>query len=146
MIIFVHMLPEELIYKASSELAKKLKPTFIKSIKESSGEMLDLSDEQLDKSILNTGQSITPKYTPNYAKKKGFNSPDLKVTGDYRKSKYVDVTDKGLFFSATDYKTPFLESRYGKDINGLTKENTNKIVPKWLAPVDKVINETNKSL
>lgn len=56
----------------------------------------------------------------------GFGVPDLKLTGAFYAGFKVDV-EKGYFtISSTDEKADMLESKYGIEIYGLTKENLTK--------------------
>jgi len=94
------------------------------NIKKATGKMIDANEDQLDKGILTSGSPIKPDYTPNYATKKGFKTPNLKVKGDWRKSIYVN---NDLTFGASDYKTPFLVGKYSDKILGNTEKNAGLI-------------------
>lgn len=85
--------------------------------------MVRLNWKQLDQGKKNDGNNIVPSYSPNYARKKGFNSPDLKVTGDFRQSIEIDYRGDSLVFGASDRKTPHLIEKYTENILGLTDEN-----------------------
>lgn len=87
--------------------------------------ILDLNRHQLDQGIDAKGKSLG-KYA-NFKYKGRWEPVDLKLTGDYRKKKTLSKSKgkrQAEMFSQ-DQKAAKLEKRYGKDIEGLTFENTN---------------------
>jgi hypothetical protein len=48
---------------------------------------------------------------------------DLRLTGDFHNSFYLEAKRFPVFFGARDYKTPRLTEKYGEDFFGLTKES-----------------------
>lgn len=48
---------------------------------------------------------------------------DLRLTGDFHNSFYIDTKKFPVIFDAGDYKTPRLTERYGDTFFGLTKES-----------------------
>lgn len=122
-----------------------VKDVYMRSVKKHTGTMLNLNDEQLDKGILNTGSNITPSYSSSYARRKGRQTPDLKVSGDWRRSKFIDVKPDGLNWGATDFKTDFLIPKYTENVFGLTKPSSSKVFNgNILPPVNKVIRDASK--
>lgn len=138
------MLAEEQILKAANELASKLKPTFIKSVKQNKPLLLELNDKQHDEGILNTGRPITPLYSPQTQQRKGIKNPNLLETGDYRSKKDINILPDKLEWINTDFKSPFLKGRYGDDIEGVTEGNADEWAEKVLIPVNKLINGTTR--
>lgn len=139
------MRAEEKIIKAMQKI-QTVKDVYMRSVKKQTGNMLKLNEKQLDEGILNTGQLISPQYKDSYAKRKKRTIPDLKLTGDYRNSLFIDIKNDGLKFGASDFKDSFLSKRYTEDIKGLTKENSSEAFLKVLILVDKVINDATKNI
>lgn len=48
---------------------------------------------------------------------------DLRLTGDFHNSFYLEAKTFPVIFDARDYKTPRLTERYGDNFFGLTKES-----------------------
>lgn len=86
-------------------------------------ELADINVSQLDQGLLSTGKSITPKYSPNYAIAKGFETPNLKLTGDFHSGVFVERKGSRLLFDSSDDKTPDLEKKYTPDIFGIAPQN-----------------------
>ena len=92
-------------------------------------DLLNLNREQLkDEHKTSKDVPISPKYSYLYAKKKGFNTPDLFVSGDMFKSMTIEATEKDYtIMGETDYTTKLIE-QYGGEIFGIakTKQKTAK--------------------
>jgi hypothetical protein len=113
---------------------KDVLAAFFEAVKQHEDLLKDLNNEQLNRGIDGKGQAITPYYTDGYKrfkKSKGLQTSvvDLKLSGDYHRSKevkYFGTKDIAMF---SDIKVggfglgEHLRERYGKDIEGLTKEN-----------------------
>jgi hypothetical protein len=132
----------QLQLKAATLIATNIVAENEKNIKAAVPEMIRLNHEQLDEGILNTGKQIEPEYSPSYANFKGFDIPDLNLTGAFRRGWDVVVDDKELLFGSNDEKTKRLVDKYTVEIFGLTKENAefvfNKINTKRNNYVDKI--------
>ena len=78
-----------------------------------------LSGERAD------GQVITPMYSPKYAVFKGFNVPNLKLTGDFQDDMILTVNENDQTFDITSFdpKTNDLIDRYTGKIFGIAPEN-----------------------
>jgi hypothetical protein len=76
-----------------------------------------------------TGKAITPEYSLNNQKKKGFKNPNLLDTGAFQRAIKTTVKGKEIEFTSTDYKTEKLTEKYGEDIFGLTKESRIDLQP-----------------
>lgn len=89
---------------------------------------LDMNTAQLLDGKDSAGQLLRPYRNPLYAEfKRTLNSKgvtDLKLTGDFHQSFFQDATKFPVAFGATDEKTDELVQSYGKEIFGLSKENT----------------------
>lgn len=86
--------------------------------------ILDLNRQQLDRGIDAKGKSLGRYANIKY---KGRLQPvDLNLTGAYRKKKTLSRSKnkKEAEIFSQDPKDPILVKRYGKDIDGLTFENT----------------------
>jgi len=135
-------LAEQQALKATKKIIAELKMRYERSVKKQTGFMLKLNEKQLDQGKKNNDNPITPFYTDAYAKKKKRNIPDLKDTGDFRDSFYIDVNQSGLNYWATDEKTTFLAEKYTTDIFGLTEDNAIIAFGRVFKPVNKFVNGT----
>lgn len=130
--------------------ALKISPQIVKvneiALKQSTGKMIDLNHNQLDRGQLNTGQSITPSYAASTRRKKGRSIPDLFDKGDFRNKFFIDVKRDSLNFDSSDFKTDKLTDKYSKDIFGLTDSNAeqlfnDEIYSKDVAFINKVVEK-----
>lgn len=112
-------------------------------------EITRLNKENLSKGKLNTGQNITPKYSESYRKKKGFSTPDGKVTGSFYNSIFVTQTNVPAQMQVvSDYVVDGfalankLEEDYSEDIYSITDGQRNSLLENKIAPeVVKRIND-----
>jgi hypothetical protein len=129
------------ILKMATEISSNLKRVNEVNVKKSTGEMLELNKGQMDQGLLNTSAPIKPIYTVDYAKKKGFWTPNLKLKGHFRRGMYIDVMDDSLKWWSTDHKTEKLTDWYTVDIFGLTKNNAVKWANNFVyKPTNKWLN------
>jgi len=93
---------------------------YVSGIIDDNQDLLDLNREQLKEEHKTAkDQFIIPKYSKNYAKRKGFTTPDLYVTGLMFKE--MTIESKGQQFtinSGVDY-APGLIEKYSSDIFGI---------------------------
>lgn len=87
--------------------------------------VLDLNTKQLFEGRNNKGEQIKPPYkNPKYAEFKRTLNPfgvvDLRLTGDFHNSFFINDTSFPITFGASDEKTGELVQKYGEDIFGLT--------------------------
>lgn len=105
------------------------------SIDETSEEAAKGNRDDLSVGLLATSNPITPKYSPAYARKKGFTTPDLYVTGGFYRGIFAKVGPKTIDFGSTDEKAALLESKYGKFIFGLSQDAKSAYALGALRPV-----------
>jgi len=117
----------QLMKKCAVDIAQNIERVNQDAIEAAVPKMIRANWDQLDQGKTNNDEPITPFYSPNYAKKKGFSIPDLKDTGDWRESFDIDIRGSELIWGASDYKDPLLRDKYGNDIQGLNESNANKI-------------------
>lgn len=109
--------------------------------------MLDANKDQLMKGKNSEGQKIGVYRSKSYAKyKKKFNPRgvvDLKLTGKFHGSFFIDAKRFPILFGAKDKKAPLLEEKYGDSIFGLTESSQRKvgkvIKDNYLARVRKIL-------
>lgn len=77
-------------------------------LKQYGPDIVEQNRKQMSRSRRADNQPIKPLYSPRYAKKKGFFTPDLHLTGRFYRSLYVD---KNAIIS-NDPKARFLVGRY----------------------------------
>lgn len=86
----------------------------------------ELQREQIVSGKRSDGENIfnletgSDEYSPQYAKRKGFKKPiNLRDTGDFTDSIFMDVRDEELIIDSADEKSGMLQKRYGDQIFGL---------------------------
>jgi len=72
------------------------------------------------------GKTIVPKYSLSYAKFKGFNNPNLKLTGDFQKDMFLETNGNQFFINSKDGKALKLIIRYSEKIFGISPKNRPK--------------------
>lgn len=134
-----------------SELRKRSN-SFVNSIGEfieaavdlSRDELVQLNRDQMLKSIDSKGKKILPKYSKSYAAKKGFSSPNLKVTGAFQGAMVMQTRGNQFDISSEDEKKDKLvygEGRhpgYGEDIFGIAPDNQPKAQAKTTDELSKL--------
>lgn len=90
--------------------------------------IIDLQNQQLDESKTSKGSSILPKYSEEYAKRKGFSSPDLKLSGDWRSEITVIIDGQDYYIISYDEKSAFLLPKY-ENLLGLNSDSKDVIRP-----------------
>jgi len=100
---------------------------YVEGIIDDNQDLLNLNREQLKEEHKTAKDKfIVPKYSKNYAKKKGFQTPDLYVTGDMFNAMTIEA--KGQQFtinSSVDY-APKLIDQYSGDIFGIAPTKQSK--------------------
>lgn len=95
-------------------------------LKESQREVTDLNRSQLFNSEDSNQEPLGTYASIAYANKKGRADVDLKLTGDFYESIFINTSKFPVVFNATDSKTQKLVYRYGEDIFGLTRPSKNE--------------------
>lgn len=114
------------------------------SLSEENEYVVGLIGEQHEEGIDGTGGEIRPKYTTErYARfKRSIGSttsptPDLKVTGEFRRKIKGRVRKDRMDIFGESKKTPFLKKRYGNPILDHTQENIGNIGTRILPTLQK---------
>lgn len=96
----------------------------IADVVDSSKDLIKLNQKQLKESKKVNGQSITPLYSPAYAKRKGYKKPDGYLTGEmYREMDIIaNETNNSWFITSFADHTKYFVERYG-DVFGIGKAN-----------------------
>ena len=108
--------------KRSNDFVQNLNLHVATVIESSSSTIVKLNQKQLKESKLTTGQSITPLYSPAYAKRKGTRKPDGFLSGEMYREMDTIARDNDWFVTSFADHTKFFVDRY-KKVFGLTKEN-----------------------
>jgi hypothetical protein len=116
----------EQLYKNVVRVESELKTLTAIAGEKNKEELADLNVSQMDEGLRSDGKKIVPQYSPNYAKFKGFKTPNLKLTGDFHSGVFVERKGDKLLFDSTDKKTDKLESRYSSNIFGIAPKNEQK--------------------
>ncbi len=82
------------------------------TLKRNESELLEIQALQHDDSVLSDGSRIMPLYAPYTEKKKGFATPDLYDTGDFREAFFLEVNKDHYEISSKDIKTGNLKAKY----------------------------------
>lgn len=113
-----------------------LELTLDKVVLENEKFILDKNKEQLYSGVDANNESLGNYKSEFYANYKLQKNPagvvDLKDTGDFYNAFKLDNTDYEI--SSTDEKTKSLTAKYGKNIFGLTKENTGSLIKEKINP------------
>jgi hypothetical protein len=114
----------------------------LESIVENQKPLVFLQKEQMIKGLRSTGRRIGRYKNKTYSSQKykqsrraGFGFVDLWLTGSFQGDIYIIMRKKSLVFTSGDPKTSSLVKKYGKDIFGLTKQNTADYSKRYLSPV-----------
>ena len=86
-------------------------------------DLVGLNIRQMLNSKLANDGAIMPKYSPAYAKRKGFSDPNLYLKGDFQADMDISVTKDKYNITSLDFKTPFLTKRYTEKIFGIAPSN-----------------------
>lgn len=89
----------------------------VKAIEMHENEIMDLNRQQLDKGLNAKGNSLG-RYK-NFKYKGRYQPVDLKLTGEFRRKFTLQSDEKQTEIFSQDRKAPWLEKRYGVDINGV---------------------------
>ena len=88
--------------------------------------LVEINVDQLNKGLLSTGEKITPDYSPSYAAKKGFKTPNLKLEGDFQRGIGIERRNDFLVYDSTDFKSDKLIKKYSENIFGIAPQNRQK--------------------
>ena len=130
--------------KKKVDVARKgVEQAVAKAILDNEQEILDLVriDQLLKKGIDGLGSPLTPEYHPFTVNRKlGLSPPQetdhvtLRDTGAFYRAFTTDYGSSKLEIFSTDSKATSLETKYGDDIYGMTKENQRKLSEKIIVP------------
>ena len=103
--------------------------------------LTDLNTEKqlFDKGIRSDGSNVEPPYTQvtkSIKRRKGqpVDRVTLKDKGSFYDRFKIDANQKRILFTSTDEKTDSLVNKYGRNIFGLTNENTAVFARKIVLP------------
>ena len=116
----------EQLYKNVISVREELNTLVAIAGEKNKEELADLNVEQMNEGLRSDGKKIVPEYSPNYAKLKGFKTPNLKLTGDFHSGVFVERKGDKLLFDSSDEKTDKLESQYTENIFGIAPKNEQK--------------------
>jgi hypothetical protein len=113
-----------------------------RTFEESKESMAAYNVDQLERGEGSDGQPLKKYRNPEYAQKKnklnpipGLGNPDLRVTGAYHKSLYVEIVGDRVRFLASDIKAPKLEEQFGTEvIYGHNQETRKEFIRSVLRP------------
>lgn len=128
--------------KKKVDVARKgVEQAVAKAILDNEQEILDLVriDQLFKKGIDGLGRPITPEYKPFTIDRKSrlgqeINHVTLRDTGAFYRAFTTDYGSSKLEIFSTDSKATSLETKYGDDIYGMTKENQRKLSEKIIVP------------
>lgn len=113
----------------------------LKIIRDDKSFAIDLNTGQLFSGVDSTGQMLDHYRSPGYADFKLTLNPkgvtDLKVTGQFYASFFMNAEAFPISFSATDSKKDELTKKYGENIFGLTKESISSLNKDILPEIQK---------
>jgi hypothetical protein len=108
------------IRKRMNEFTANLGAVIAESLDENREAYTRMNQEQMNVSMLSDGGRIEPPYrSAKYAKDKGRNYPDLKLTGAFQADMFFITDGEEFFLSSADEKTTKLVDKYGPKIFGI---------------------------
>jgi hypothetical protein len=114
------------IRQRSNQFVANLDVMIADALQDVSDELIDINREQMQESKRSDDELITPKYSPGYAKFKGFQNPNLKLTSAFHRF-MTFVTDGRMFqISSDDEKTAKLTGKYSPKIFGIAPSKQGK--------------------
>lgn len=129
------------IRQRSNQFVANIDVMIADSLQDVSEELIDINREQMQESKRADDQLITPKYSPGYAKFKGFQNPNLKLTGAFHEF-MTFLTDGRMFqISSDDEKTGKLTGKYGLKIFGIAPSKQDKAQQISLSSLARVWNK-----
>lgn len=103
----------------------------LQAVRDNQQHVLDVNREQLMEGKTSENKSVGKYQSPSYAKYKKKLNPrgvvDLKVTGKFHKSFFLNTREFPIVFEAKDKKTVPLTEKYGNEIFGIAAKNEKKV-------------------
>lgn len=105
----------------SNQFVANLDVFIADAIEEVNQSLTDLNREQMLDSLRSDDRAITPEYSPKYAKRKGFEFPNLYDKGDFQSDMFLVNDGREFFITSADSKNPMLIEKYSDKIFGIPK-------------------------
>lgn len=120
-----------------SVLAVDMEEVLLREIRKHKGVLIRLNQDQLLLSGQDSeGNMLEAYHSEWYANRKLLLNPagvtDLRLSGKFYASFFVEVEDFPLIFGASDSKTQMLIDKYGKNIFGLSEESKRFFIDNYL--------------
>lgn len=101
--------------------------SYIETVIDDNQDLLNLNREQLkEEHSTKKGQPIRPRYSKWYAEFKGFETPDLYLTGETQETLTIEAKGKQFNIEGHTEQVPKLIDKYGADIFGIPNARTNE--------------------
>lgn len=119
--------------KAIKEFQSQRDQILLALVKDRSGVVVLMNQDQLYDGFDGNGDQIAPRYRPSTIatkKRKGqpYNRVTLKDEGDYHESLFIEFGEDYFELKSRDEKRVYLERKYGNTIYGLIEENLNALI------------------
>ena len=113
------------IAKRSNQFVSRLPVHVAQAVLNVETKLVDMNRRQMLTSKRADGAPITPLYSKPYARKKGFNKPNLYVSGEFQSEMFLHVNEnEGTFFiSSFDEKMKYLIKMYSQKIFGIAPKD-----------------------
>ena len=121
----------EKLYINLAQIQRTLPVLTAQSGEKNSDWLAELNVSQMNEGIGGDGRKIRPIYSKPYAIEKGFETPNLKVKGNYHESINVKAAGERMLFFSNDSDTDkidFLEEHYDNKQYGIAPKNEQKAV------------------
>jgi hypothetical protein len=128
------MVLQELVDIGNKLKAIDLIQVSLEAVRENEGMLIEMNHAQLQNSIDREGEALGEYASIEYANKKGRIDVDLKLTGAFYRGWNVKADDFPILFDSTDSKTEDLKQKYGEEIFGTTKGNTERVAQEICLP------------
>lgn len=106
----------------------------LEAVRENEGMLIEMNHAQLQNSIDREGDPLGEYASIEYANLKGRIDVDLRLTGAFYRSWRIEADKFPIIFGATDSKTEELTQKYGEEIFGTTKGNTERVAQEICLP------------
>jgi hypothetical protein len=133
---------EKLKQAAVNLAALDLERVALQALRQNEQAVLDFNREQLQDSFDREGEPLGEYASIAYANMKGRITVDLKLTGGFYNAMYLKADEFPVLFDSRDEKTTELKAKYGEEIFGTDKVNTERVAQQIvLSEVSKAILE-----
>ena len=129
----------EMINNLKELTPERMERLLLLAIKKNENALIDYNIGQLLKGQDSLGKVLDPPYaSASYSEFKLHLNPlgvvDLKVTGDFHNSIFINANDFPILFDSRDKKAPELLAKYSEDVLGVQDKNLEEFIRYTVLP------------